>query len=70
LLVAQPVRCDICGKLFNSRHLGAHKRLSHPKAVSSDPAAVQKIVKLFDGLSADGKKKVLAALGLVEEKTK
>jgi hypothetical protein len=66
--MAQAVRCDICGKLYSSSHLGAHKRLSHPRATSPEPAAVQKILNLFDSLSAEGKKKVLAALGIVERK--
>ena len=68
--MAQPVRCDVCGKLFSSSHLGAHKRLSHPRTDSPEPAAVQKIVKLFEALSAEGKKKALAALGVIEGKAK
>jgi len=66
--MAQPVRCDICGKLYSSSHVGAHKRLSHPRATSADPALVQKILTLFDSLSAEGKKKVLMALGVGQRK--
>jgi DNA-directed RNA polymerase subunit N (RpoN/RPB10) len=68
--MAQPVRCDICGKLFSSSYVGAHKRLSHPKTTSTEPAAVQKILKLFDALSAEWKKQVLAALGIPQGKGK
>ena len=68
--MAQPVRCDICGKLFSSSYLGAHKRLSHPRAESAEPAAAQKILRLFNALSAEGKKKVLAALSVIEGKTR
>ena len=60
--MAQPVRCDVCGKLFSSSYLGAHKRLSHPKANSKEPAAVQKILDLFEALSVEEKRKVLASL--------
>lgn len=66
--MAQPVRCDICGKLFSSSYVGAHKRLSHPNATSTEPAAMTKILALFDALSAEGKKKVLAALTVSEGK--
>jgi DNA-directed RNA polymerase subunit N (RpoN/RPB10) len=67
--MAQPVRCDVCGKLFSSSYVGAHKRLAHPKQTSTEPASVKKILTLFDALSAEGKKKVLTALGVSEGKS-
>ena len=67
--MAQPVRCEVCGKLFSSSHLGAHKRLAHPKLISNEPAAVKKILTLFETLSAEEKKKVLATLGVSQGKT-
>lgn len=69
--MATPVRCDICGKLFSSRHLSSHKRLSHGvRKTSHTPAsggdgpqdAIRKIVDLFSGLSDDNKKNVLNRL--------
>ena len=61
--MAQPVRCDVCGKLFSSSYLGAHKRLSHLKASSKETAPVQKILELFEQLSSEEKKQVLILLG-------
>ena len=69
--MAEPVRCDICGKLFSSRHLSSHKRLSHgvgktshaPASDGSGPQdAIRKIVDLFSGLSDENKKNVLNRL--------
>jgi DNA-directed RNA polymerase subunit N (RpoN/RPB10) len=61
----EPVRCDVCGKLFSSRHLSSHKRLAHPED-KTGPAAEQKqikaILKLYKTLSAENKKSVLALL--------
>lgn len=52
------VRCDICGKLFSSSYLGAHKRLAHRPPTST----VDQIVDLFRKLSPIEKKKVLEDL--------
>ena len=68
--MAQPVRCDVCGKLFSSSHLAAHKRLAHADTSSSEPAALKRILTLFNALSAEGKKKVIAALGVPQGKPK
>lgn len=61
--MAQTVRCDVCGKLFNTSYLGAHKRLAHAKEKgANEQIAVEKILKLFEGLSPEGKKKALEQL--------
>ena len=68
--MAEPVRCDICGGLFSSRHLNSHKRLSHGsktagpvlKSSTSDQDAMRKIIDLFGGLSEENKKNVLYRL--------
>ena len=57
-LMAQTVRCDVCGKLFSSSHIGSHKRLAHP----NEETAVQNILGLFKNLSQKSKKKVLEDL--------
>jgi len=68
--MAEPVRCDICGGLFSSRHLSSHKRLSHPsnsagpslERPTNEQDAIRKIVDLFSGLSKENKKNVLNRL--------
>ncbi len=63
----KPVICDVCGRLFNSRHLSSHKRLEHPQkrrpaTPTGQKEAIQEIFSLYDHLSPRGKKKVLARL--------
>jgi DNA-directed RNA polymerase subunit N (RpoN/RPB10) len=69
--MAEPVRCDVCGKLFSSRHLSSHKRLAHPKdklAVSvADQDGIRMILDLYKTLSAENKERVLAKLAALGE---
>jgi hypothetical protein len=62
----EPVRCDVCGKLFSSRHLSSHKRLAHPKDKPAGSSAgedgMKKILELYKNLTAEDKRRVLAAL--------
>jgi DNA-directed RNA polymerase subunit N (RpoN/RPB10) len=64
--MAVPVRCDICGKLFSSRHLSSHKRLAHRGERGSgevdEQQAMGKIIDLFGELSEENKKQVLDRL--------
>jgi hypothetical protein len=68
--MAEPVRCEICGGLYSSRHLGSHKRLAHggkpadqfPNSDVNDHDAIRKIVDLFGSLSEENKKNVLDRL--------
>jgi len=67
----KPVRCDVCGKLFSSRHVKSHKRLAHPKgklAVSvAEQDGMKAILDLYKTLSAENKKCVLAKLAALEQ---
>lgn len=67
----EPVRCDVCGKLFSSRHLSSHKRLAHnrqkPGRVTDDQDGVKTILELFKALSAENKERVLAQLDALEQ---
>ena len=66
----EPVRCDVCGKMFSSRHLSSHKRLAHTKLKSesiSDQDKVKTILSLFEGLSAENKGRVIAQLAASEQ---
>jgi len=59
------VRCDICGKLLSSSTLKSHKRLAHAKTVvvvASEEDAIPKIVRIYETLSTEKKKEVLATL--------
>jgi DNA-directed RNA polymerase subunit N (RpoN/RPB10) len=63
----EPVRCDVCGKLFSSRHLSSHKRLAHGKerlSTISEQERMKAILEAFKTLSADGKERVLAQLAV------
>jgi DNA-directed RNA polymerase subunit N (RpoN/RPB10) len=68
----EPVRCDVCGKLFSSRHLSSHKRLAHAKdklGVSvAEPDGMKKILELYKTLSTENKARVLAELAALEQK--
>lgn len=66
----EPVRCDVCGKLFSSRHLSSHKRLAHTKLKSessSEQDRVETILSLFELLSAENKRRVIAQLAASEQ---
>jgi DNA-directed RNA polymerase subunit N (RpoN/RPB10) len=69
--MAEPVRCDVCGKLFSSRHVKAHKRLAHPKgkvAVSvAEQDGIKTILDLYKTLSAENKERLLAQLAALEQ---
>ena len=67
----EPVRCDVCGKLFSSRHLSSHKRLAHAKGKLTGSAAeeqgIKAILELYKSLSAKNKERVLAQLTALEQ---
>jgi DNA-directed RNA polymerase subunit N (RpoN/RPB10) len=70
--MAEPVRCDICGRLYSSRHLSSHKRLSHGGKSSgqipiTDQDVMRQIVDLFSALSEENKKNVLYRLSVPGE---
>ena len=75
----EAVRCDICGKLYSSRHLSSHKRLAHGKEkLAGSPAAynssvtqqdgVKKILEIYKTLSAENKERLRAQLATLEQK--
>src|SRR5260370_24081499 len=68
----KPVRCDVCGKLFSSRHLSSHKRLAHAKeklAGGARPDGMKTILQLYKTPSAEDKTRLLAELAARETKT-
>ena len=62
----EPVRCDVCGKLYSSSHLSSHKRLAHAKGKLAGSVAkeraIQTIVEIYNTLSSENKKRVLEEL--------
>jgi len=66
--MAKTVRCDICGGLYNQRHLSSHKRLSHGKREKpagfskQEPPSIAMIVSLYKQLPEKQKKEVLDRL--------
>lgn len=66
----EPVRCEVCGKLFSSRHVKSHQRLAHRKEGSSDEqSSVEKIVEVYKSLSAKNKERVRAQLAALEQES-
>jgi DNA-directed RNA polymerase subunit N (RpoN/RPB10) len=67
----EPVRCDVCGKLFSSRHLSSHKRLAHTKrqklGAPTDQDAMKTILELYRNLTAEDKQRVLAELATLAQ---
>jgi hypothetical protein len=75
----EPVRCDISGQLYSSRHLSSHKRLAHGKdKLAGAPAAqnssvtqqdgMKKIIEIYKTLSAENKERLRAQLATLEQK--
>lgn len=65
--MSQMVRCDICGGLYNQRHLRSHKRLSHGKREAThrskeEPESLETILSLYKQLPEEQKKEVLDRL--------
>jgi hypothetical protein len=66
--MSEIVKCDLCGGLYNQRHLASHKRLSHGKkdyftaTVADERDAVNVILALYKRLSAEARKDVLDRL--------
>lgn len=61
----EAVRCDICGKMFSSRHLSSHKRLAHAKLKAGTPSEqerMQTMLEIFKSLSDETKQRVLTQL--------
>jgi DNA-directed RNA polymerase subunit N (RpoN/RPB10) len=67
----EPVRCDVCGKLYSSRHLNSHKRLAHAKDKVGGSAATERgvktILEIYNTLSPEHKKRVLAQLASMDQ---
>lgn len=61
----EPVRCDVCGKMFNSRHVSSHKRLAHAKLKAGTPSEqerMQTMLEIFKSLSDETKQRALTQL--------
>jgi hypothetical protein len=70
--MSEPVQCDICGKLYSSRHVSSHKRLAHAKASEGSTSGenqIKTILKLFKTLSGEQKKRVVAELAAGEQQS-
>ncbi len=65
----EPVRCEVCGKLFSSSHLKSHKRLAHVKGKvtgANGQDGMKTILELYNRLSPEDKERVLAELAARE----
>lgn len=61
------VTCDVCGKIFNQSHLGAHKRLAHGRrpqgsVASAEPETMNTILSAYEKLSAEDQEELLERL--------
>jgi DNA-directed RNA polymerase subunit N (RpoN/RPB10) len=68
----EPVRCDVCGKLFSSRYVKSHKRLAHgkdkPAGSAAEQSGMKTILEVYQTLSAENKERVRAQLAALEGK--
>jgi len=67
--MSEPVRCEVCGKLFSSSHVKAHKRLAHVKGKvrgADGQDGMKTILELYDRLSSEDKERLLAELAARE----
>ena len=70
--MANPVRCDVCGKLFSSSYVKSHKRLAHSReqvASADGQAGMKTILELYKNLSDADKQRVLAKLAPREQES-
>ena len=67
----EPVRCDVCGKLFSSRHVKSHQRLAHPKEKPAGAGVQQNgiktILEVYKTLSPENKLRVREQLAALEQ---
>jgi hypothetical protein len=60
------VKCNICGKMFNTRYLSSHTRIVHAGEEDATERKQQEVMRkisgLYRGLSAENRKKVLERL--------
>jgi hypothetical protein len=62
--VSEIVKCGICGKSFNKRHVNSHTRLAHKKKSNSDSSAkdeqevMEEILHLYERLSDEERKEL------------
>ena len=72
--MAEMVRCDICGGLYNQSHLSSHKRLSHgrrkrsPSSPKNEREALEIIGSLYQELSEESKKEVRDLLATADQR--
>jgi hypothetical protein len=66
--VSEAVRCDVCGLMYNSSYVSAHKRRAHPEKFKqknpglNEADAILRILSLFQQLSPEGQKNLLNRL--------
>lgn len=67
----EAVRCDVCGKLYSSRHVSSHKRLAHAKdkvpGSGVRERGIQTILDIYNTLSRENKKRVRAEIANMEQ---
>ena len=74
--MSEIVKCDICGGVYNQRHLSSHKRLSHSKSRTSSPSTadgperLEAVLSLYEQLSGEEKKEVLDQLASIKQEKK
>lgn len=62
--MSEIVKCEICGKSFNKRHVKSHARLAHKKKSNPDSSAreeeeaMEKILHWYERLSGKERKKL------------
>jgi hypothetical protein len=67
--MSQIVCCEICGKVYNQSHVRSHQRLAHgigkilSPSAASEPQKLKAVLLLYQQLSDEAKKQVLAQLG-------
>jgi hypothetical protein len=64
LQVSEIVKCGLCGKSFNKRHVNSHARLAHKEKSNPDSSArdqeevIQEILHLYERLSDEERKEL------------
>ncbi len=62
--MSEIVKCGVCGKMFNKRHVKSHKRLAHEQksglasSALSEAELVQEILSLYGRLSDDKRREL------------
>lgn len=74
--MSEIAKCDICGGVYNQRHLSSHKRLSHSKnrtsgpSIAGEPEKLEAVLSLYEQLTDKEKMELRNQLATAKQRKK